>query len=93
LRLQGIVFRPEGKGPVPAVVYNHGSDKDPTEAIEILGPAFASRGWVLFAPYRRGQGLSAAEGPFIGDEIAAARTTGGLPAASTKMIQGFAPIT
>ena len=87
LRLHGIVFRPEGKGPFPAVVYNHGSYKDPTEAIEILGPVFASRGWVLFAPYRRGQGLSAAEGPFIGDEIAAARKTGGPPAASTKMIQ------
>ncbi len=85
--MHGIVFRPEGKGPFPAVVYNHGSYKDPTEAIEILGPVFASRGWVLFAPYRRGQGLSAAEGPFIGDEIAASRKTGGLPAASTKMIQ------
>ena len=43
LRLHGIVFRPEGKGPFPAVVYNHGSYKDPTEAIEILGPVFASR--------------------------------------------------
>src|ERR1039457_3664062 len=71
LTLHGIVFRPEGKGPFPAVIYNHGSYKDPTEAVEILGPVFASRGWVLFAPYRRGQGLSAAEGPFIGDEIAA----------------------
>jgi len=55
LTLHGIVFRPEGKGPFPAVLYNHGSYKDPTEAIEILGPVFASRGWVLFAPYRRGQ--------------------------------------
>jgi carboxymethylenebutenolidase len=87
LRLRGIVFRPEGKGPFPAVIYNHGSYKDPTEAIEILGPVFAARGWVLFAPYRRGQGLSAAEGPFIGDEIAAARRTGGLPAAEATMIQ------
>jgi hypothetical protein len=43
LTLHGIVFRPQGKGPFPAVIYNHGSYKDPTEAIEILGPVFASR--------------------------------------------------
>jgi len=34
---------------------------------------FASHGWVFFAPYRRGQGLSARAGTFIGDEITAAR--------------------
>ena len=85
--LHGIIFRPQGKGPFPALVYNHGSYKDPTQAIEILGPVFAARGWVLFAPYRRGQGLSRAEGPFIGDEIAAARNTGGLTAAAATMVR------
>ena len=25
LRLHGVVYRPKGKGPFPAVVYNHGS--------------------------------------------------------------------
>jgi carboxymethylenebutenolidase len=87
LTLHGMIFRPDGKGPFPAVVYNHGSYKDPTEAFEALGPVFASRGWVFFAPYRRGQGLSAAAGPFIGDEIAAARKTGGLPAAAATMVR------
>lgn len=48
---------------------------------------FAARRWILFAPYRRRQGLSAAEGPVIEDEIAAARRTGGLPAAAATMIQ------
>jgi hypothetical protein len=43
------------------------------QAFELLGPLFAGNGWVFFAPYRRGQGLSAAAGPFIGHEIAAAR--------------------
>jgi dienelactone hydrolase len=44
------------------------------QAFEQLGPLFSSRGWVFFAPYRRGQGLSATAGPFIGDEIATARS-------------------
>jgi hypothetical protein len=43
------------------------------QAFELLGPLFTDNGWVFFAPYRRGQGLSAAAGPFIGHEIAAAR--------------------
>jgi carboxymethylenebutenolidase len=43
------------------------------QAFEAIGPLFATRGWVFFAPYRRGQGLSAAAGPFIGDQIASAR--------------------
>ncbi len=46
------------------------------QAFEALGPLFARRGWVFFAPYRRGQGLSATAGPFIGDEIASARNKG-----------------
>jgi carboxymethylenebutenolidase len=44
-----------------------------SQAFEAIGAVFARRGWVFFAPYRRGQGLSASAGPFIGDEIAEAR--------------------
>jgi carboxymethylenebutenolidase len=43
------------------------------QAFEQIGPIFRDRGWVFFAPYRRGQGLSASAGPFIGDEIARAQ--------------------
>lgn len=57
------------------------------EAFEDLGPVFTSRGWIFFAPYRRGQGLSASAGPFIGDRIAAAQKTGGIPAGVETMIQ------
>jgi carboxymethylenebutenolidase len=76
LTLRGVIYRPEGPGPFPAVLYNHGSAPGMlnNQAFEALGPVFARRGWVFFAPYRRGQGLSAAAGPFIGDEIAAARS-------------------
>lgn len=77
LALRGVIYKPEGPGPFPAVLYNHGSAPGMlnNQAFEALGPLFAKRGWVFFAPYRRGQGLSAAAGLFIGDEIAAARRT------------------
>jgi dienelactone hydrolase len=57
------------------------------QAFEALGPVFASRGWVFFAPYRRGQGLSASAGPYIGDQIAAAVKQGGIPAGAATMVR------
>ncbi len=75
LTLHGVLYKPEGPGPFPALLYNHGSAPGMlnNEAFDMLGPLFVGRGWVFFAPYRRGQGLSATAGPYIGDEIAAAR--------------------
>jgi carboxymethylenebutenolidase len=49
-------------------------------AFDAIGSEFARRGWIFFAPYRRGQGLSAAAGLFIGDEIASARQHGAIVA-------------
>src|SRR5258706_4590327 len=57
------------------------------EDFAALGPVFASRGWVFFGPYRRGQGLSASAGPYIGDQIAAAEKTGGVSAAAATMVR------
>jgi carboxymethylenebutenolidase len=75
--LGGTVYKPRGEGPFPAVVYNHGSAPGSVNdlAFEQLGPLFVQHGWVFFAPYRRGQGLSAAAGPYAVDEIAAATHT------------------
>jgi dienelactone hydrolase len=56
-------------------------------AFAALGPVFASHGWVFFGPYRRGQGLSAAAGPYIGDQIAAAQKSGGDFAAAAVMVR------
>src|SRR5258708_18115541 len=82
ITLHGVVYRPEGKGPFPAVVYNHGSAEGMISktGFDALGPVFASHGWVFFGPYRRGQGLSASAGPYIGDQIAAAEKNGGIAA-------------
>jgi dienelactone hydrolase len=89
LSLQGVVFKPEGPGPFPAVVYNHGSAPGmlSKDAFEALGPVFATHGWVFFGPYRRGQGLSASAGPYIGDQIAAAEKKGGVFAGAATMVR------
>src|ERR1700687_5548171 len=65
ITLHGVVYKPEGAGPFPAVVYNHGSAPGmmSKEAFAALGPAFASHGWVFFGPYRRGQGWRGSAGP------------------------------
>jgi carboxymethylenebutenolidase len=89
ITLHGVVYRPEGKGPFPAVVYNHGSAEGMISktGFDALGPVFASHGWVFFGPYRRGQGLSASAGPYIGDQIAAAEKNGGISAAAETMVR------
>ncbi len=71
------------------MLYNHGSAPGMmnNQAFEAIGPRFAARGWVFFAPYRRGQGLSAAAGAYIGDQIEAATRRGGPGAGSAEMVR------
>ena len=89
LTLQGVLYKPEGTGPFPAVLYNHGSAPGmlSSQAFEALGPVFASRGYVFFGPYRRAQGLSASAGAYIGDEIAASVKDAGIHAGAATMIR------
>ena len=87
LTLRVVLYRPEGTGPFPAVVYNHGSAMDSSAAIDALGPVFAARGWVFFAPSRRGQGLSAGAGPYIMDQINAAIARGGIGEGASTLIR------
>lgn len=89
LKLHGVLYKPDGLGPFPAVVYNHGSAPGmlSQQAFEALGPVFAKQGWVLFGPYRRGQGLSATAGPYIEDQINAAYKSGGISAADAAAVR------
>lgn len=87
LTLQGVLYRPAGKGPFPAVLYNHGSAVDNSAASDALGPVFAARGWIFFMPHRRGQGLSASSGAYIRDQITAAGKQGGIAAAAATMVR------
>src|SRR4051812_28875087 len=87
--LHGVLHRPAGPGPFPAVVYNHGSAPGmlSAQAADVLGPVFVARGWVFFMPFRRGQALSADAGPYVMDEIQRARRSGGMSAASATMVR------
>lgn len=66
LELRGFLYRPPGPGPFPAVVYNHGSEKN-LAYIDQLAVPFVERGYVFFAPNRRGHGRS--PGIYILDEL------------------------
>lgn len=77
--LRGVLYRPEGNGPFPTLLYAHGSASGAwsNEAFEAISRPFTARGWAVFAPYRRGQGLSIGAGHYIADEVSAARSAGG----------------
>jgi carboxymethylenebutenolidase len=87
--LHGYLYKPAGAGPFPTVLYNHGSSPGMVnnQAFELIGPLFTARGWAFFAPYRRGQGTSSDAGQYVGDEIEAARTRGGMPEAARTMVR------
>jgi dienelactone hydrolase len=68
LELKGFVWKPEGAGPFPALLWNHGSEKLPGWH-PVLGPAFVRRGYVFLVPHRRGHGRS--PGPYIQDQLLA----------------------
>jgi dipeptidyl aminopeptidase/acylaminoacyl peptidase len=57
LVLHGFLYRPQGNGPFPAILYNHGSEEEPGTK-PALGNFFSSKGYVFFVPHRRGQGRS-----------------------------------
>jgi len=66
LTLHGFLLKPQGEGPFPAVVWNHGSEAKPGTGAR-LGPHFNLYGYVLFVPHRRGHGASADQARWIGD--------------------------
>jgi dienelactone hydrolase len=88
LTLGGELFLPKGKGPFPAVLYNHGSADGMKSdmASTAMGPLYTAKGWIFFMPYRRGQGLSSDAGPYISDLIDKAEKSGGTTAAVKTMI-------
>jgi len=65
LNLVGYLFKPDGPGPFPAVVWNHGSEKNPGGGpqFDTVASIFVPAGYVVFAPMRRGH--SDSEGEYI----------------------------
>jgi len=62
LTLRGLLWRPGGSGPFPAVLFNHGSGSPDASHPAILGPTFAGHGYAFLYLFRRGAGLSADQG-------------------------------
>jgi carboxymethylenebutenolidase len=76
LHLKAFIWKPAGPGPFPAVLFNHGSGgadaahtagMQITEAAEKLAPLFLKHGYAFLYLFRRGQGLSADQAPFMQD--------------------------
>src|SRR5215472_8261071 len=76
LRLKAYLWKPTAPGPFPTVLFNHGSggaDADHTAGLPITGaaeklaPLFLKHGYAFLYLFRRGQGLSADQGPFVQD--------------------------
>src|SRR5213592_711554 len=83
LRLKAFLWKPNGPGPFPAVLFCHGSGGPDathtaglpmTEAAEKLAPLFLKHGYAFLYLFRRGQGLSTDQGPFMQDIFAARRS-------------------
>jgi len=77
LQIKAYFWKPSVPGPFPAVLFNHGSGEDAahtaglpiTEAAEKLAPVFLKHGYAFLYPFRRGQGLSSDQAPFMQDVL------------------------
>ena len=84
LTLHGFIYKPKGDGPIPALLWNHGSERRPGWLPD-LAPMVLSKGYILFIPHRRGQGRS--PGEYIMDELARAGESGGKMARDRKLVE------
>lgn len=88
LTLRGLLWRPSGLGPFPAVLFNHGSGSNPDlKNPAIIGPAFARHGYALLYLFRRGAGLSADQGTNAGALMARALAQDGQEARNELQLQ------
>jgi dienelactone hydrolase len=79
--LRGLVWRPAGAGPFPAVLFNHGSygasDSLAVSQSRVLGSLFARHGYVFLVLFRQGIGLSRGQGTADGEQMARALAADG----------------
>jgi carboxymethylenebutenolidase len=74
LVLHGFLYKPEGRGLFPAVLWNHGSERRPGWLPDVA-PIFLNQGYVFFIPHRRGHGRS--PGEYVMDLLGRASQSGG----------------
>jgi len=66
VEIHGLIWKPNGPGPFPVVIWNHGSEKN-TQVQNTLAAFYTSHFFVFFTPDRRGHGAS--PGNYVMDEI------------------------
>jgi carboxymethylenebutenolidase len=79
--LSGSLYKPQGSGQFPALIWNHGSEKEPDTGpqFDSVASIFVPAGYVVLAPVRRGHGHS--KGQYIVDAVKQKRETEGVEAA------------
>jgi carboxymethylenebutenolidase len=88
LSLRGLLWRPTGAGPFPAVLFNHGSGSLPDQSTPYkVGPTFARHGYAFLYLFRRGAGLSADQGTNSGALMARALAQDGQEARNEAQLQ------
>ena len=94
--LHALIWRPQGRGPFPAILLNHGSGRTPDELKRLgpyeqqaytLGPMFARHGYVFMFLFRRGVGLSADQGKNAVDLMNIESAAHGQEARNTLQLQ------
>jgi len=93
LTICGILWKPPGDGPFPAVVYNHGSEaKVGNIGYGLIGKFYAKNGFVCLVPIRRGHSYSAnkqvvctSDGVLFNDRVAQAAGENPPPAKKSKI--------
>jgi dienelactone hydrolase len=70
LNIEAYFYKPQGNGPFPLVIYNHGS-RAGSERTEVpcryIAPVLVAAGYAVLVPERRGYGKS--DGPTYGEEV------------------------
>src|SRR5579885_689960 len=69
LKLSGILWQPQGTGPFPAIIYNHGSEQTvANKAFAAIGNFYLSHGYAVLVPIRRGHSYQANLQPVCSSE-------------------------
>jgi carboxymethylenebutenolidase len=94
--LHAMLWRPQGSGPFPGILLNHGSGRTSEDLerlgpyeqnAEKLGPVFARHGYVFLYLFRRGVGLSADQGASAVDLMDSESATHGQEARNPLQLQ------
>ena len=87
LTLVGYAYHPDGAGPFPTVIWNHGSEHNPGGGpqFDSVAAMFVPAGYAVFAPLRRGH--SGSQGEWIQDAIHATMSSRGEAAAERLMVR------